>query len=368
MSITVYILIVYAAMYLSIQVLQALTYLRPQRLPAPKLHPRVCVLLAARNEEDNIADTLDSLLAQNYPTDRLTILIGDDASEDRTAEIIRGYTDAHPHLAYHHIDRQINGLYGKQNVLAVLSEEIPEDTEVLLFTDADISHPTGWIAQMAAVLNSGHTEMCSGTTLVEGPALFHKLQTLDWLIGIATIVAFTRIGLPITAVGNNMGIRKDWYDRIGGYAGIPFSITEDYILFERLRRAGGRFRWLHVPVLTLRSKPLHDLRTFFHQRKRWFKGGSKGPWYAVTLFAFQGAILPIVAWGLFFAPMWIWLMTLGAKVLGDALLLLAAAGRLRRWDLLRWYPIYAIYYPLEILVLGIYFILPTKLTWKGRRF
>ncbi|MFW5658978.1 MAG: glycosyltransferase, partial [Bacteroidota bacterium] len=367
-SIFEWVLLGYTAFYAVGQIAQALVYMRAQHLPQPNKTPQVCLLLAARNEADKIADTLESLLAQDYPTDRLTILVCDDGSEDATGEIIRTYAAQNAQLHYHRIDKQINGLHGKHNVLAVLSEHIPDDCEVLLFTDADITHSPGWVAQMTGVLTSGEAEMCSGTTLVEGPRLFHKLQTLDWLMGTATIVAFTRVGLPITAVGNNMGIRREWYERIGGYSGIPFSITEDYILFERLHQAGGRFRWLHRPELRAYSKPVYDLRTFFHQRKRWFKGGSKGPWYGVALFGFQAGLLPLLIWGLFLCSWSVVGLSFAAKVLTDGLLLGAAAARVQRVKLLRFYPFYLIYYPLEVLTLGIYFLLPGKVNWKGRQF
>ena len=45
--------------------------------------PFISVLIAARNEEDNLADCLESILAVDYPKDRFEILVGDDKSEDR---------------------------------------------------------------------------------------------------------------------------------------------------------------------------------------------------------------------------------------------------------------------------------------------
>ena len=55
----------------------------------------VTVLVPARNEEANISKCLDSLLNQNYPSDKLEIVVIDDDSEDSTAEIVNDYAAQH---------------------------------------------------------------------------------------------------------------------------------------------------------------------------------------------------------------------------------------------------------------------------------
>lgn len=56
--------------------------------------PEVSVSLPAYNEEETIRGALDALLAADYPSDRLQILVVSDASTDRTDEIVREYEDA----------------------------------------------------------------------------------------------------------------------------------------------------------------------------------------------------------------------------------------------------------------------------------
>jgi cellulose synthase/poly-beta-1,6-N-acetylglucosamine synthase-like glycosyltransferase len=62
----------------------------PVPAPPPEL-PLVTIVIPAYNEEKQIAGAIDAVLAQNYPTDRLQILILSDASTDRTDEIVRTY-------------------------------------------------------------------------------------------------------------------------------------------------------------------------------------------------------------------------------------------------------------------------------------
>ena len=53
--------------------------------------PLVSVLLAVRNEEENIIACLNALDNMDYPKDRIEILIGDDLSDDSTNSIIQNY-------------------------------------------------------------------------------------------------------------------------------------------------------------------------------------------------------------------------------------------------------------------------------------
>lgn len=55
--------------------------------------PFVSVIVPCRNEERHIAVCLDSILSNDYPKDRMEILVVDAMSGDRTREIVRGYAE-----------------------------------------------------------------------------------------------------------------------------------------------------------------------------------------------------------------------------------------------------------------------------------
>jgi succinoglycan biosynthesis protein ExoA len=58
--------------------------------------PFVTVVVPCRNEEKHIARCLESILANDYPKERMEILVLDGMSEDRTREIVAGYSKRHP--------------------------------------------------------------------------------------------------------------------------------------------------------------------------------------------------------------------------------------------------------------------------------
>lgn len=73
--------------------LALLARLRPKSPEYAQNFPTVSIIIAAYNEEKVIAQKLDNTLAIDYPKDRLQILVLNDCSEDRTAEIVESYAD-----------------------------------------------------------------------------------------------------------------------------------------------------------------------------------------------------------------------------------------------------------------------------------
>ena len=56
-----------------------------------KFSPHVSVVIPAYNEEDNIKECLECVLASSYPKDKLEIIVVDDGSKDSTREIVRSF-------------------------------------------------------------------------------------------------------------------------------------------------------------------------------------------------------------------------------------------------------------------------------------
>ena len=71
----------------------ALSRLRARPVRSADVTPTVSVIIAAYNEERDIAAKLDNTLALDYDRDLLEIVVASDCSSDRTDEIVRGYAE-----------------------------------------------------------------------------------------------------------------------------------------------------------------------------------------------------------------------------------------------------------------------------------
>ncbi|MGH9766336.1 MAG: glycosyltransferase family 2 protein [Blastocatellia bacterium] len=71
----------------------AISRLMPRPVGRSEIQPRVSLIIAARNEERDIAAKIENALALDYPKELLQIIVASDCSDDRTDEIVRGFSD-----------------------------------------------------------------------------------------------------------------------------------------------------------------------------------------------------------------------------------------------------------------------------------
>ena len=98
--------------------------------------PFVSVIIPVLNGERTIRDCLVSLLRMDYPAGRRVILIVDNGSTDRTAEIIKGYP-------VHYLCEERRGAAAARNTGIQASSGA-----ILAFTDADCVVSTGWASEL----------------------------------------------------------------------------------------------------------------------------------------------------------------------------------------------------------------------------
>ena len=76
-----------AYVYIGFPVLVLVRSFRRKPVRHEDIAPRVSLVIIAHNEAASIGDKVENVLALDYPTDRLEILIGSDGSDDATDEI-----------------------------------------------------------------------------------------------------------------------------------------------------------------------------------------------------------------------------------------------------------------------------------------
>ncbi len=323
-------------------------------------YPTVSILVAARNEEQNIGDLLRSFERLSYPKDKLQILIGDDDSSDNTAKIIQEFCSQNTYSQYFNIIKSEKKLKGKANVLAQLAHHATG--KFFMFTDADIEVPQGWIeAFLGEIEDEG---VVVGLTLVKNKDWFEASQAIEWLFTLKLMKKLSDSKIESTGMGNNMLVLAEAYWSVGGYEKIGFSIVEDYAIYKAIIDKGFAFKQLFKPEAMSITKPPE---AYFEQRKRWVAGGFSTGSVLVIPALIQGFMLPILLI-ISFLSWKIPLIIFGLNLLVNLFLGNRIFKKLNQNRLLKYIPAYTVYMYVFWFLQLVYYFLPTRLVWKGREY
>lgn len=339
----------------------------PKRRDLPDKLPFVSIIVAARNEANNIARTLDSLLEIDYPRDRFEIIISDGASTDSTPDIVEGYAQRFPCVHLHRAD-QNRKIRGKANAVHQAVER--SKGEFIFLTDADCIVQKTWVKETLKFFTDDVGLVCGITIPKELDKTkrdnwFSAIQSLDWCYVLGVSSGRASIGFPIGGIGNNFTFRKQTYQEIGGYENIKFSITEDFALFQTILKS----RWKIVfPTLYEThnfTEPMQTVADLYAQKKRWTLGGLDASavhgFFALLMFLVH--LFAVLSF--FFLPIGKALAILGVKFVSDLLIVFPVLIKLREMWLLRYFVFFEVYYFVFVFLVPITIAFNRSVQWKG---
>lgn len=229
-------------------------------------------MVPARNEEKDVSELIECLIAQNYPTEMFEILIVNDRSTDRTEEIIKDYAAKYKNISYITITETNHNLMGKQNALDIGIRAAKG--EIILLTDADCIIPNLWVRSMVKMFNSPNVGLVVGKTEIYEPKTFwDRFQVLFHRLNIEIAQVSIMVGKYTSGMGNNLGVSKSAYISIGGYPKLGKSILDDEILVRGVAKAGYELRAAVYKDSIVHTKPMPDLKSLQKQHIRWIDGG-----------------------------------------------------------------------------------------------
>lgn len=219
--------------------------------------PSVSIIVPCRNEEKFIGKCLDSILANDYPNDRLEVLIVDGMSQDGTREIVKRYARKYLFLRLVDNHKKITPCafnVGIQNAVS----------EIIMIVGAHASIERDYIAQSVKYLNEYQADNVGGImiTVPREDTILAKgiVSALSSFFGVGN--SHFRIGAkePIwvdTVFGGCY--RKELFNKIGFFNENLIN-TQDMEFNLRLRKSGGKI--LLVPEIKSYYYALSDFKSF----------------------------------------------------------------------------------------------------------
>ena len=218
-------------------IVNLLLYRRPKAAPPPG--SAVSILIPARNEEATIAAAVESALASRGV--ELEVVVLDDHSTDRTAEIVSSLAARDPRVRLESAPPLPPGWSGKQHACQALATLARHP--VLLFQDADVRLSPDAAGLTCGSLLSGRHGLVSGFPRQETGTLAETLVIPlihVLLLGYLPMLGMRRSGDPRfgAACGQLIAVRRDAYRKAGGHAAISASLHDGVTLPRAFRRAG----------------------------------------------------------------------------------------------------------------------------------
>lgn len=350
--------------------LQSVLFLVGTKRKFPKIKeedfPAATIIVAARNEEENILRCLDSLDKLIYPENKLEIILVDDRSTDKTSEIIDNFIYGKEKFRKIITKKEIGKLKGKTNALAN-ALEIAKG-EIILTTDADCEVNPKWVYTTASYYQPD-IAIVNGFTTQKAQNGFSGMQAIDFIYLLTVASGTINLGNPISCIGNNMSYRKKAYEEVGGYENLPFSVTEDFNLLNAINKL-KKYKIIYplTSETLITSLPCENLKELYHQKKRWTVGGLGVPLSGYIIMAYGFFTnLCILLTPLFFSAAWLYLAFF--KIIIDFFLMYFIHKDLKIVKNLKYFFYFEIYYTLYVVLIP--FILTFfnhKVVWKGREY
>ncbi len=333
----------------------------------------VTVLVPARNEEKTIIECLESLYRQTYPAELFQVLIIDDDSSDRTADLVRQYISDKPQFKLLDHARDNTQPTFKKQALKFALDRVNSD--IVMTIDADTRAQPFWIEKMTGLYEE-NTGLVAGVVTFSPEwenSLFHKIQTLEFAGIVFSGVGAAGQSNPLICNGSNLSYRLKAFREAGGYDTNEFlpSGDDDLLLQNIQKRTGWNIKYSVHPQTINFTRPVDDWYDFINQRSRWASKSLHYPkkWlFAVmaTLYIYYLLIIvliPLTVLGFF--PWQAYLAGVLLKMLPEAVLIWKALSVLKRRDLMKYFFLAQLFQLTYVSIVGVRGFFH-RFSWKGK--
>jgi succinoglycan biosynthesis protein ExoA len=230
--------------------------------------PRLTVVIPACNEQRFISRTIQYLLNQDYPSDRVELLVGIADSTDQTEEVVRKMAAGEPRLKWFH------NPYGLSSGARTLGAQMAGG-EIILFIDAHVFiDNTQLFRNTVRLMYEKQVSVLSRPQLLDTPdnSFFQRAVSLarNSPLGHARdSTIYSRNEGYVSPSSSGASYRKEVFEKVG-YFDLSFDACEDVDFNYRCAKAG--YRSYISMDLAVYYYPRSSLRSLFRQMARYGAG------------------------------------------------------------------------------------------------
>lgn len=333
----------------------------------------VSIIVAARNEEQNISTLLKALSKQTYPKSLFEILIVDDNSEDGTVIKVKEFIQNNPSSNIKLLElKTLHPIL--KNKKAALSEAIKTATGTLIVTtDADCTMGSDWLSTIVAYYETYLPKLMVCPVMLEGDNILEHLQIVEFLSLMALTGASINLGKPLMCNGANLAYPKAIYTSVNGFMGNETVASGDdtFLMFKVKEKYNGGIHFVKSPQAIVKTQAQKTFHAFLNQRIRW---ASKTKHYKNKYIDLVGIIILLANLSLITLALlavldlrclYILIFAISSKIVADVVLLISSQNLFKTSKLNPFsIGLLTVVYPCYLLIVMI-----TKQSgyqWKGR--
>ena len=270
-------LFIFIAVLLSLLYALLILYYRDGWLRLPEYRPdntltpitKVSILIPARNEEANIGPLLKDIMAQYYPPELMEVIVIDDHSTDRTADITSSFKGVTCISLSDFTEGKFLNAYKKKAIEIAIQQS---NGELIITTDADCRMCQYWVRSIVRYYETyRHQLIASPVLFTTDNSWFQTFQSIDFtaMQGITGALSATHSGTMCN--GANLAYTRKAFNAVNGFNGIDdIASGDDMLLMHKIeQRFPRKTSYLKCKDAIVYTSPMPTLKTFLQQRTRW---------------------------------------------------------------------------------------------------
>lgn len=237
-----------------------------------KNHDGVSILIAARNESENLFKNLPFILDQDYP--KYEVIVINHQSLDDSKYILDTYARDHKNLKVISIERSQHMKYGKKLPLTIGIKGAKYNN--LLFTDADCKpHGNQWLKSMASHLNDKHQIVLGYGPYIKTKGLLNKIIRFDTAWIAMNYLSMAKAKIPYMGIGRNMAYTKNVFENVNGFKSHYSISSGDDDLFIQEAAKKGNYTINIEPESFSYSKPCSTWTQWIKQKSKHYTSSER---------------------------------------------------------------------------------------------
>jgi len=234
--------------------------------------PSVTIAVAAYNEEKTISKTIRSLVMSNYPKDKIEIIVVNDGSRDRTAEVVDSLIKKYKDFSIRLINKE-NG--GKASAINAALENA--SCELFGVVDADSRIEPNCLKFLVPHFGTEEIGAAVSRIKVDRPKnMLERIQRFEYIMSNMIRKLMAAIGTLAMTPGVLSLYRISLLKQLGGFDESKKNLTEDLEIAMRLKYHGYKIE-MDYRSITHTVVP-HSIKALWRQRVRWARGYIYNHW------------------------------------------------------------------------------------------